>query len=64
MPGYHQVRVAEEDVIKTAFKTHNRRYEFLVKTFGLTNAPSTFQNLPNDIFRPHLMKFLLVFLVV
>jgi hypothetical protein len=60
--GYHQIRVAPEDVAKTAFRTRYGHYEFLVLPFGLTNAPATFMHLMHQIFRKQLDSFVLVFL--
>lgn len=60
--GYYQIRIKDEDVPKTAFKTPMGLYQFRVLAIGLTNAPDTFQNLMNDVFRQHLGKFVLVHL--
>lgn len=59
--GYHQIRMEEADIVKTAFRTHEGQYEFVVMPFGLSNAPATFQALMNDTFKPFLRKFVLVF---
>jgi hypothetical protein len=60
--GYHQLRIKEGDVPKTAFKMRFGHYEFTVLPFGLTNAPGVFMSLMNGVFREYLDKFVQVFI--
>nr|GFB23281.1 putative reverse transcriptase domain-containing protein [Tanacetum cinerariifolium] len=60
--GYHQLRVREQDISKTAFRTRYGHYEFLVMPFSLTNAPAVFMNLMNRVFHEFLDKFVIMFI--
>jgi hypothetical protein len=60
--GYHQMKIRPEDVPKTAFSTRYGLYEYLVMSFGLTNAPAHFMYLMNSVFMPELDKFVVVFI--
>ena len=60
--SYHQIRVKDGDIQKTEFKTRYRHYEYLVMSFGISNAPGVFMNYMNRIFHAYLDRLVVVFI--
>ena len=60
--GYHQLKIREKDIPKTAFTTRYGLYEYTIMSFGLTNAPAYFMNMMNKVFMEFLDKFVVVFI--
>ena len=60
--GYHQLRVRDSDILKTTFKIRYGHYEFVVMSFRLTNAPATFMDLMNRVFKQYMDSFIIIFI--
>jgi hypothetical protein len=60
--GYHQIKICEEDIPKTVFSTRYGLYEYLMMSFGLTNAPAHFMYLMNSVFMEEMDKFVVLFI--